>query len=266
MASLGWMALTLTLLLAVGNSLADTDPNELAGLVKETLNRFRPSYIFDNIEKKPMFSLAVSIPYDEEKEKFDVSKVEVSDEEVKKTMLQCKVHITSRVVAATVLRWPNVLEQCPKEPVQWRDVLKNCGESKMTWLDVQKKCSDKVRDGRADHAEYRALKHMFKTPNKNDFLLFYVLASPCDKRCANPENPWNILESIKEIKKWKNYAVVFSNVFQPRNGVVIPEEDLKRALEQLGKSVGLKNIFRCSKGKCESCSDDNKVTSFCVRD
>ncbi|XP_034544448.1 uncharacterized protein LOC117816345 [Notolabrus celidotus] len=272
MAPLCWTAVTLVLLLAVGNSLAAVDQNELAGIVQETLNRYTPSYESTTGGRRfPMFSLAVRVPYNKESKKYDISQVTDSGEEVRETMIKCEVYSSSRVVAATVLRWPNVVDQCPGEPVQWPDVLKICGLSgKTTWLDLKRKCSKTVRDGRADHAEYRTLQHfnsLFKNQNRNDLLLFYVLASPCDRRCTNHSSPWNILEKIKMIKQWNNYAVVFSDVFQPRNGHIIPEEDLRAALGRLGQSIGLSNIFRCTEQdpmQCTSCSRDDTVTGFCV--
>ncbi|XP_027138383.1 uncharacterized protein LOC113746539 [Larimichthys crocea] len=284
MAGLCWMAVTLSVLLYAGSSFADVDQNHLAGIVKEIVDKYRPSYKADNVPRKPMFSLAVSIPYDEKSKKYDISQVFNTDpaDTVKKTILKCEVYKGTRMVAATVLRWPDVLDQCPNEPVQWDDVLKECRNIK-TWSHLddtltllkdkgrkksrsEKRCFDTVKEGRADHAEYRTLQ-AFNTlvdrKNKNDLLLFYVLASPCSQRCTGITKKWSILENIKKIMKWKNYALVFSNVFKPRDGTPIPEKDSRGALERLGESIGLKNIFRCDKDKCTSCSSGNQVTREC---
>lgn len=232
-----------------------------------------------------MFSLAVSIPYDDKSKKYDISQVFNTDpaDTVKRSILKCEKYKGTRVVAATVLRWPNVLDQCPDEPVQWGDVLKKCGERSMTWaelnsklrmLDIEgetkseheKQCHAAVWEGRADHAEYRTLEvlnTLVNQDNMNDFLLFYVLASPCPNRCASESSCWSILKSILLVKKWKNYGLVFSNVFKPRNGDPLPEQSLCGALVRLGKSIGLSNIFRCNEHKCTSCSSGDQVDRYC---
>ena len=221
-----------------------------------------------------MFSLAVSVPYDSVKKTFDTSQFAVTDtgDRVRNTILKCDVYTGARVVAATVLRWPNVLDQCPRGAVRWPDVLRKCKQTAMTWAEVQRQCPGVVHEGRADHAEYRTLQHfdtLVRNLNQNDFMLFYVLSSPCDKRCASKSSRWSILENMKKIRKWKNYAVVFSDVFKPRSGKPIPEEDRRGALYRLGQSVGLNNIYRCTrKGamQCTRCSSGNQVTPFCYSD
>ncbi|KAK2817539.1 hypothetical protein Q5P01_025730 [Channa striata] len=149
--------------------------------------------------------------------------------------------------------------------------------TRTTWADVQHLCPGKIREGTADHAEYRTsqnIKALFKTENKEDLLLFYVLSSPCDKRCTSKKSRWSILDSINQIVNWNNYAVVFSNIFQPRDGPKIPESDLCESIRRLGshqvkgRSIGLNNIFRCH-GKpvqCTSCSSNNQVTPYCYSD
>lgn len=241
------------------------------------LNRYTPSYVGNNGRRRvPMFSLAVSIPCNSDGTACDTSGVTDDPVRVKNTILQCEVYAGTRVVAATVLRWRNVLDQCPNERVQWDDVLRQCGQTSMAWADVKRQCPRAVREGRADHAEYRTLQRfdtLTRNVNTNDLLLFYVLSSPCDKRCTDESNPWNILDHIKQILRWKHYAVVFSNVFKPRNGPVIPESDRRGALERLGRhedsfgrSIGLNNIFRCTcEGamQCTSCSSNGEVTPYC---
>ncbi|XP_074485334.1 uncharacterized protein LOC141764210 isoform X2 [Sebastes fasciatus] len=228
----------------------------------------------------PMFSLAVSIPYNSDKKMYDISKVIDSADQVKNTILRCEVYTGTRVVAATVLRWPNVLDQCPDERVQWPQVLRKCPKRVITWANVKEQCPDAVNNGTADHAEYRTLQHfntLTRNLSKTDLLLFYVLSSPCDARCTNESNRRSILDSINQILIWSNYAVVFSNVFIPVNGKCIPEENLRGALERLGThkgslgSIGLRNIFRCDADdvdrrcavQCTSCSTGNQVTRYC---
>lgn len=218
--------------------------------------------------KRPMFSLVVSVSYDKGKAQYDVNTVKDVARTVRNKIQECDVYVGERVVAATVLRWPDVLEQCPKGPVQWRSFLSKCRSTPQTWAEVNKNCPPNTfRDGMADHAEYRTLQNIGNLVSKHggseDLLVFYVLASPCDKRCTNKNNKWNILESIEKIKKWKNYAVVFTNVFQPRNGEKIPVKERREALKRLGSSIGLGNIFRCynKKMQCINCSstDPNQV-------
>lgn len=229
-----------------------------------------------------MFSVAVSVPYNKDTQLYDMSRVLDSSQAVRDTIMRCDVYDGERVVAATVLRWPNVLQQCPAGKVPWHQLLMKCGRSSMTWAEVKKVCPDKIRDGEADHAEYRTLEK-FKTLVSNlnskfsddDLLVFYVLASPCDQRCASETNRRSILDRINPILKWKNYAFVFTNVFQPRNGFHIPEENLRGALERLAThkgrlgSLGLGNIFRCKGGsamQCTSCSRSGQVDRHCYSD
>ncbi|XP_070839780.1 uncharacterized protein [Chaetodon trifascialis] len=279
MAGLCWMAITLVLLLSVGNSLAGVNQNHLAKIVSEILNRYTPSYIGNSGQRRyPMFSLAVSIPYNSESQKYDISKVTDNGDIVRDEILKCNVYTGTRVVAATVLRWPNVVDQCPNGRVTWPNVLRACGQRSMTWRDVKEQCPEKVSEGRADHAEYRTLQHfntLVNNLNTNDFLLFYVQSSPCDQRCTNELSRWSILKSINQILKWKNYAVVFSKVFKPRGSKAIPEQNLRGSLERLGTykgslgSVGLSNIFRCDgqdEVQCTSCSIGNQVARYCFSD
>lgn len=224
-----------------------------------------------------MFSLAVSIPYNSDTNTYDISEVTDTGDQVKTTILNCDVYTSRTMVAATVLRWPNVLKQCPEGRVKWRNVLNKCPKTVKTWADVESQCPEAVFEGKADHAEYRVLQQfntLVKNLNKQDLLLFYVLASPCDTKCTNELNPSNILQLINQIRNWNNYAVVFSDVFKPRNGKSIPENDLRGSLERLGRyegllgSVGLNNIFRCkgSPVQCRSCSNNGEVAQYCFSD
>lgn len=227
-----------------------------------------------------MFSVAVSVPYNSQTNTYDISQVLATGEQVRDTILRCDVFTGTRVIAATVLRWPDVLSQCPGQRVQWPHVLKQCPPEVQTWADVDRqektsRCREAVREGMADHAEYRTLQQLhtlLKNRHKDDLLLFYVLSSPCGKRCRSETDRWNILDGINQILNWTKYAVVFSNIFQPRSGEKIPEKALRESLERLGSyrgplgSVGLSNIFRCSGGRCSSCSTNNQVTPYCYSD
>lgn len=220
-----------------------------------------------------MFSVAVSVPYNNKENKYDMSKVPDDGGTVRNKILKCEVYMGKKVVAATVLKWPNVLKQCPNEPVQWIDVLKSCRKHIKSWAQFEKECDKiKIEKGRADHAEYRTLQHINTLvskdqQSKSDLMVFYTRASSCESVCTNSTNPRNILESIKQIKQnWNNYAVVFSDVFK-RKG--LSKESRCDSLQRLGSSVGLENIFRCPPGqevRCISCYKKNGVTHTCVSD
>ncbi|XP_026158686.1 uncharacterized protein LOC113127950 [Mastacembelus armatus] len=275
MATQWWLAVTLALFLSAGNTLAAVDQNQLAGIVNNILNRFRPSYTTqDGNVKRPMFSVAVAVPFNSQTQRFDMNLVCDDGQTVRDSITQnCDVYEGQRVVAATVLRWPDVSDQCPNAGVQWTDVLRRCGKQSMTWAEVQNNCPGAVSNGRADHSEYRTLRSfntLVSKRNENDLLVFYVYASPCGNRCANPDDTRNILNLIRSIKGWKNYVFVFSKVFKPRDGSTIPDSDLKEAVSQVGGSIGLGNIFRCdgSAGsiECTSCSTGGDVTQYCYKD
>ncbi|XP_038568540.1 uncharacterized protein LOC119898436 [Micropterus salmoides] len=274
MAVLCWMAVKLALLMSAGNCLAAVvDQNQLVGIVDDIVNRYRPSYKNpDGSQTFPMFSLAVSIPYNNTMKKYDVNQVLDNAEQVRNTIVNCDVYRGTRVVAATLLKWPNVLNQCPSGLVSWRHVLRQC-PSVVTWDDLQRVCPVAIRDGTTDHAEYRTLQHfntLVNNRDKDDLLLFYVYASPCAARCTNENNTRNILNLIKPIQNWQNYAFVFSKVFKPRQGDPMLVEDLKGALMQLGTSIGLDNIFRCDRVRgwtgCTICSSRGQITPQCLSD
>ncbi|XP_047433538.1 uncharacterized protein LOC125003576 [Mugil cephalus] len=177
---------------------------------------------------KGMFSLAVRIPYDGNLNQI-LQQVFTSDprNNVRNTINNNEVYSGYRVVAAKV-----------KQP---------------------------------DHAESRVVDHLddlFRQSNDNDkdLLLFYVFASPCVEKCTNKYNPGCILERIKSIQQWNNYAVVFSTIFKPKNGYCNTSTERSTALELLGGSVGLNNIFRCSPYKCTCCSTGTGVADSCVSD
>ncbi|XP_067355768.1 uncharacterized protein [Channa argus] len=198
--------------------------------------------ILTNYGTTGMFALAVRIPDDQNHNPEDIlQEIFESDppNDVKDTINKDEVYTGNRVVAAKVLK--------------------------------------RVRG--ADHAESRVVNNLCKLINKpkgNDLLLFYVYASPCVEKCSSNTHPENILERINLIRKWKNYAVVFSKIFKPKNGKTNTDEERSQALEELGKynvqqgSIGLENIFRCNKKKndtqCISCSAGNQVAKACVSD
>nr|XP_024658414.1 uncharacterized protein LOC101468127 [Maylandia zebra] len=277
MAAPYWVSVAVLVLMTVTNGETVIDPNQLAPIVQDILNRYTPSYGANNNRKFPMFSVAVSVPYNEQTNTFDMNGVTDDDgEKVKKDILDCDVYIGNRVMAATVLRWPNVLDQCPNAYVKWADVLQKCGKQQMTWAEVKLCGKINMQDGRADHAEFRTLQHVNTLVKaKNDLMVFYIRASPCDQRCTKEQNPLSILTNIKEIKKWKNYVVVFSDVFRPRDGGNIPENNLRESLKRLGNAIadqgsnGLQHIFRCYRQqemKCFSCNNSGGVTDQCVSD
>nr|XP_040043301.1 uncharacterized protein LOC120825641 [Gasterosteus aculeatus aculeatus] len=286
MAGLCWGAVSLGLLLSVGNIWAHfprPDEAQIAEIVNDLWNRYQPSYISRFKEelndeqaqcRYPMFSLAVRIPYDHGVQRYDVSRVADRPDDVRKAIVGCDVYASETMVAATVLKWPNVLDQCPDARVPWKGVLLRCGiltcGRGMTWAEVQRECPGAVRDGRANHAESRVVDNfntLMVNRNKDDFLLFYVLASPCDQKCASETSRFSILEKINVITEWTNYAVVFSDLFKPKNGKAPPECKLERALQLLGNQIGLQNIFRCDGSvPCTRCDSGDDVTPFCYSD
>lgn len=238
-----------------------------------------------------MFSVAVSVPLN--KDKFDMNKVTDDDGEAVRTkILNCDVYIGNRVVAATVLRWPNVQYQCPNAPVQWKNVLDaRCRGKINTWADIKKfNCENEILFAQAAHAESRTLDYFkdsdkIRKNSKDDLMVFYVRASPCGETCTNPGNDRNILSKIPAIRNWKNYVVVFSDVFRPDNNNNNPNRvnELRGSLERLGDAIaeegtkeddkrsnGLKHIFRCHRQqnmdemKCLICNTNGAVAYKCI--
>lgn len=239
-----------------------------------------------------MFSVAVSVPRN--KDKFDMNKVTDDDGEAVRTkILNCDVYIGNRVVAATVLRWPNVRYQCPNAPVQWPDVLKGCRGKINTWADIAAFCDEEYIENnlypQAAHAESRTLDYFkendkIRKNSKDDLMVFYVRDSPCGETCTNPGNTRNILSKIPAIRNWKNYVVVFSDVFRPDDNNNNRVNALRGSLERLGdaiaeegtkeeekKSNGLKHIFRCYRQqnmndmKCLICNTNGAVADKCIK-
>ncbi|XP_071359923.1 uncharacterized protein [Trachinotus anak] len=284
MAGLGWMAVTLAVFLSTRNSLAAVKEKKLESALNEILKRFRPRYAEgENQWKYPMFSLAASIPYNERWDSYEVNRVPDRSDQVRNTIQNCDVYTGTRVVAATVLNWPDVLTQCPTARVPWPEVLQQCPAGVLTWADIQNtnnnKCTQAVLRRKSDHAEYRTLQQFNTLPtnnNEDDLLLFYTYGSPCHDRCASETDPLSILKLINPIKRWKNYAFVFSKPFKPSDGTPVSPEVQEQALLRLARyegplgPIGLENIFRCERKnqltKCSSCSADGNVAPGCISD
>ncbi|XP_030000507.1 uncharacterized protein LOC115426496 [Sphaeramia orbicularis] len=282
MSGLWWMAVVLVMFLSAQNSVAAYDEKELADLVKVIQETYQPSF-----KNKPiMFAMAVTIPYNKNRGKYDFSGVKEEGPKLRKEVLKCSVYITKQIIAATVLKYDRVDEQCPHEPVQWPELLRDCPKAR-TWTEFQSDlCPKEVRDrslkklaekkpGLVDHAEYRVLDHfnekLAKKINTDDLLLFYSWGSPCDDKCTNKDYQYNILETITQIRKWKNYVYVFSKPFKPPH--VKDEKQLKNnlrtALKNLGNKVDLNKIYRCDKDQndkivCKNCSNNGQVLDYCV--
>lgn len=293
MAAPYWVSVVVVFLMTVRNGVTVIDPNNLAPIVQEILNRYTPHYNGANNNRNPrMFSVAVSVPYNEKANMFDVSKVPDDGEAVRTKILNCDIYKGDRVVAATVLRWPDVLDQCPDAPVQWPEIWQRCrGKQIKTWADVQEKCREnEIQYAEADHAEFRTLQHVSslaksQQKSKEDMMVFYVRDSPCARICTDPHNTQNILSKVQDIMKWKDYVVVFSNIFRPENNNPERVNELRESLKRLGGAIadqgskvkdkssnGLQHIFRCymqqemdeNKMKCFSCINNGKVAPKCI--
>ncbi|XP_062244320.1 bromodomain and WD repeat-containing protein 3-like isoform X2 [Platichthys flesus] len=234
--------LLLLFLLSTEHSFA-VNLNELEPLVKELLSKYRAEGVF---------SLAVSIPLNQNQNQdqnlkqgaYQIQKVLESDPaaNVENKINNGEVYVGSRVVAA--------------------------------------------KPGGGLHAESRVvdkLNQLYNSPqfNQDDLLLFYVYASPCVEQCTDEDHPLSILRGLNEIRRWNNWAVVFSKIFKPRIGQENTDMERVRALRRLatygsGKTesdlgpIGLQNIFRCDyenqQMKCVSCSSDGQVAQTCVSD
>ncbi|XP_038568667.1 uncharacterized protein LOC119898593 [Micropterus salmoides] len=185
-----------------------------------------------------MFSLAIRIPDNQNQNLNQIlQQVFGSDpgNNVKNTINSGEVYIGNRVVAAKVLQRPT---------------------------------------GGAEHAESRVvdhLDHLFNSnANDHDWLLFYVYASPCVEKCSSNRHRESILQRLNHIRQWDNYAVVFSTIFIPRTGQPNTDRQRSAALQRIGSSVGLDNIFRCARQdrwmQCTSCSVGGQVAPYCVSD
>ncbi|XP_077379732.1 uncharacterized protein LOC144020288 [Festucalex cinctus] len=264
--------LLLVALLAAAAAAA-VDQNRLAALVDEILRRFR-------VQRMPMFSLAVSVPPGAEPGSYDLNQVQ--DDNVRDTILRCQVYAGHNVVAATILRWPDVARDCPGAQVPWRDVLDACGRQSMTWGEVAAACPDKVADTRTDHAEYRVLERFHswaQDKDKSGLLVFYAHAAPCEARCSSTRNHLSILQLLRRVGDWQEHVLVFSKLLVVKTlweGNTMPDSRLIRALRNLGGALGdggLAKIFRCDRPRernaamtCTSCSAGGQVTPKCYKE
>ncbi|KAI3353563.1 hypothetical protein L3Q82_020083 [Scortum barcoo] len=241
MAGLCWIAVTLALFLSTENTLAVVDVKKLATIVYRIKGQYGGP---------GMFSLAVRMSNINQNLNTILQEVFRSDpgNNVKNTINNNEVYTGNRVVAANEVYTGNRVVEAAK-------LLKKPG-------------------GGAEHAESRVvdnLGNLINNRNNNDFLLFYVYASPCDEKCSSDTHPESILQRIKTIHQWANYAVVFSKLFRPSSGEVITEQQRRGALEHLGTSVGLNNIYRCDiqtqgRMQCTNCSNGGAVADYCVSD
>ncbi|XP_036942854.1 uncharacterized protein LOC119012800 [Acanthopagrus latus] len=124
------------------------------------------------------------------------------------------------------------------------------------------------------HAEPQVLTnlHGLIGDTQDKLLLIYSYLSPCDKKCTDPKNKFNIIKTIKEnvLPYWRNVAFVFTKVFDDPESSSGPDKmALRESLERLGDSgINLQNIFRCDKigenFQCLSCSSEGSVSDVCV--
>ncbi|XP_028994344.1 uncharacterized protein LOC114848204 [Betta splendens] len=120
-----------------------------------------------------------------------------------------------------------------------------------------------------DHAESRVVDHLsqiFNNSTQNDLLFFYVFASPCVEKCSSSTHRQNILGRIQSIRRWRDWAFVFSVIFRPNNAPENTEEQRQAALQRLGNSVDLNKIFRCYGRQCTSCYSNGQVAQYCISD
>ncbi|XP_061881988.1 uncharacterized protein LOC133633473 [Entelurus aequoreus] len=277
MADVRWRLLALIVVVMATKTQA-IDQKELGRIVKQVLQRLHLNRTQPK-DKLPMFSVAVNVPKGHNGQ-YDVNLIPDPRDKIRNTILKCHIYEGEHAVAATVLRWPNVLTMCPEEKVPWKDVLRKCKrypKSSMTWQQVKDKCPDAIEDKRADHAEYRVL-DTFKTwvarkkkTDKTGLMLFYVFGSPCTDRCTHETNKQNILELVQNINQWSQHVLVFSKVFQYEGQESTQDNDRKDALKRLGGKIGgLGNIFQCAwkngDMRCASCSGGGgQVTPECYQ-
>lgn len=273
MAALLWTVLSVLML--VQNSAA-IDETELATIVSQLLNVYRPTYRVHG--DTPTFTLAVSVPYNPRTRRYDVTQVTEADnaQNVRATLDSCQVYLGNKVMGAMVLKWPDVKNQCPNTPIPdtWTFVRELCPNVR-TWADLGQVCTNNINrklnkspNGAVDHAEYRVLQSFNHFTNRlnsgqlnrNDLLVFYSYKAPCNTRCGSITNNLNIIQSIGSINTWPNHVLVFSEMFVPARTTDTEaqlETDRRTTLTNLGTAVnGLGNIYRCRFGvnRCSSCS------------
>lgn len=228
---LSWMLLAAALLLLPGESGCAVNQNLLATIIDK---------IWTDYKLNRMFSMAVSIPRQQNKYDIDGVLNQINGAEVVRKIKSGEVYKEGRMVAATFL------------------------------TKKKAKADDDI------HAEYRVLQDFdFLLGNNNNFeddlLIFYVLGSPCYHKCTNPDHPNAILNYLKDIKRWANYAFVFTHIAVSKNKALeTTDKDRETALHNLAFTggLGLQNIFRCEKKddnmECSSCSQNNKMAHYCI--
>lgn len=235
MARLCWTALVLAVFLSAQSGGAAVDPQELAELVAQLLNVYRPTPSPGNIDP-PMFALAISIPFNITTNRYDFTQVTEADppQNVKNALKSHVVYTGTRVVGARVRKINGVTE----------------------------------------HAEYRVFENFDTLVNRinhgispTDLMLFYVFKNPCDDKCANPNSQFSILDRMIDITRWDNYAVVFSKIFVPPGNIGNIVEKRREALQNIGNVInGVNNIYRCIQGaaQCIICDNNGVVDNNCI--
>uniref|UniRef100_A0AAV2LQT2 Uncharacterized protein n=1 Tax=Knipowitschia caucasica TaxID=637954 RepID=A0AAV2LQT2_KNICA len=244
-----WKLLVLVLFLSTQLIDAVVRKEDLARFVNELLNVYMPT-IPAGHQEPPMFSLAISIPQNAFG-RHNFSEVIAADPpaNVRNAMDRCQVYNGTRVVASTLLKYPDFITRCPNEPI--------------TWDYVKQKCPTLQRWG--DFEQVDGLR-------SSDLMLFYTYKSPCSSRCCSSDNTFNIINKLAgSIRRWNNYAVVFSKIFVPgrtsSTGDQL-EQDRRTALLNLGNGIGgTANIYRCTRGSsaCYSCNAPDGINNDCVR-
>ncbi|XP_055087049.1 uncharacterized protein LOC117390010 [Periophthalmus magnuspinnatus] len=277
-----WTVMVLALFLSAPLSEAVVNKNDLARFVNDLLNVYKPTYQVH--EDAPMFSLAISIPLNAIR-RHDFSLVTAADppQNVRSALNRCQVYTGARVVGATLLKYPDFMRQCPNEPVSWDYVTRSCPAVRY-WRDFEQCTSGDIRrlkrevDGLVQHAEYRVLQNFQHLTNKinrgiqsTDLMLFYIYKSPCSTRCCSTDHLFSIINKMTSVRRWNNYAVVFSHIFVPGHtsaSAATLEQDRRTALMNLGNGInGIANIYRCTPGAstCFSCNAPGGVNNDCVR-
>uniref|UniRef100_A0AAV2LQU7 Uncharacterized protein n=1 Tax=Knipowitschia caucasica TaxID=637954 RepID=A0AAV2LQU7_KNICA len=283
-----WKLLVLVLFLSTQLIDAVVRKEDLARFVNELLNVYMPT-IPAGHQEPPAFSLAISIPQNDLR-RHDFSKVIAADPpaNVRIAMDRCQVYTGTRVVASTLLKYPDFITRCPNEPITWDYVKQKC-PTLQRWGDFEQCTSGEIRqlkrlpegDGLVQHAEFRVLENIQTLTNKinrvnglrsSDLMLFYTHRSPCHTRCCSSHPTFSIINKLAgSIRRWNDYAVVFSEIFVPgrtsSTGAQL-EQDRRTALQNLGNGIGgTANIYRCTRGSsaCYSCNAPGGINNDCVR-
>ncbi|XP_053714224.1 uncharacterized protein LOC128755050 [Synchiropus splendidus] len=225
--------LVLSLAALLGPGLA-VDVGILNNVVDQLLNRFKPN--FPNTNNAPTFTLAVKVPQGSQPGQYNVNQVPDTSDSVKNVILNsCDIYSSSSLVAATVLK-PVDGHYCQTQPPV------------------------------IGHSEYRVLQRFNLQAQGQELMVFYCSTSPCNGICTNDRNSYNILQLIKRINAWANRALVFTKIFKPPNRGPLTPAEMTTSLKNLGASIGLSNIYRCSGGQCQRCFNNDLAVRFCIAD